>query len=321
MELNGNPYLIVVDYHSRYIEIANLENGTTSKCVINHLKSIFARHGVPEALISDNGPQYACNEFAQFATEYGFHHITSSPRHPQGNGAAERPVRTVKSLLKASQDPYAAMLAYRATPLACGYSPAELLMNRKLRTKLPLHPKNLESVLPDKQVLQEKEELSRCKQKLNFDKAHRAISLPVLEQGDEVFVPDRKESGKVVSQLSPRSYVIKTSTGAFRRNRSHMNKLPPAGQPAAEPQAVQTPPPSAQTQPSPAQTQPSPAQTQPPSPVQTKPQMQDKQSRPVQCKSPDIQQATNTGQATAAPAPVKKPTRSGRAVATPARYR
>jgi hypothetical protein len=51
MELNGNPYLIVVDYHSRYIEIANLENGTTSKCVINHLKSIFARHGVPEALI------------------------------------------------------------------------------------------------------------------------------------------------------------------------------------------------------------------------------------------------------------------------------
>jgi len=56
-ELNGQMYLLVIDYFSRYIEIAKLFN-TSSRSVINHLKSIFARHGIPECFMSDGGPQY-----------------------------------------------------------------------------------------------------------------------------------------------------------------------------------------------------------------------------------------------------------------------
>ena len=78
------------------MEIARLSSATSSD-VINHLKSIFARHGIPESVISDNRPQYSAELFQAFATEYGFVHHTSSPHFPQGNGAAERGEKTVKA--------------------------------------------------------------------------------------------------------------------------------------------------------------------------------------------------------------------------------
>jgi transposase InsO family protein len=107
MEFKKVQYLVVVDYYSRYIELSKLEN-TSSASIINHLKSIMARHGVPEALVSDNGPQFSSKEFVLFAKDYGFSHVTSSPGHASGNGEVERAVRTVKELLYAAQYPYSA---------------------------------------------------------------------------------------------------------------------------------------------------------------------------------------------------------------------
>ena len=78
-ELNREQYLLVVDYFSRYSEFVKLAS-TTSTNVIAVLKAMFARHGVPETVRSDNGPQFASMEFTQFAREYGFRHVTSSPR-------------------------------------------------------------------------------------------------------------------------------------------------------------------------------------------------------------------------------------------------
>ena len=86
----------MIDYFSRYVEVTKLST-TTSASVISALKSNFARHGIPDLLISDNGPQYSAKEFAK---SYEFTHKTSSPYHPQGNGEAERAVKTVKKLLK-----------------------------------------------------------------------------------------------------------------------------------------------------------------------------------------------------------------------------
>ena len=98
-----NGYLLVIDYFSRYVEIAKL-SGESSVNVIKHLKSIFARHGIPQELVTDNGPQYSSREFSKFAENFGFIHTNSSPKFPQSNGEVERGVQTIKNLLKKSDD-------------------------------------------------------------------------------------------------------------------------------------------------------------------------------------------------------------------------
>jgi len=131
-ELDGFTYLIVVDYYSRFKEVQKLTS-TTSSSVITHLKAIFARFGIPAEMVSDNGPQFNSEEIHQFSKSYGFKHITTSPYYPQANGLAERAVRTAKQLLQHSPDPYKALLNYRATPMPwCSFSPAELLMGRRI---------------------------------------------------------------------------------------------------------------------------------------------------------------------------------------------
>lgn len=76
--LNNDDYLIVVDYYSKFFEVVKLEN-TKSKTVITHMKSMFARHGIPYEVRSDNCPQYSSREFNDFSGSWVFEHKTSSP--------------------------------------------------------------------------------------------------------------------------------------------------------------------------------------------------------------------------------------------------
>ena len=115
-ELKGIKYLLLVDYFSRYIEVVKLSS-TTSGTIISVLKGIFSRYGIPERLISDNGPQFASREMKIFSVSYGFEHVTSSPHYPQGNGQAERAVQTAKRLLSAGDDPALSLLSYRTTAM------------------------------------------------------------------------------------------------------------------------------------------------------------------------------------------------------------
>ena len=68
---NGANYLLIVDYYSNFFEICLLSN-IRSATVIQHTKSIFARHGIPDVMISDNGPQYYCQDYKDFASKWGF---------------------------------------------------------------------------------------------------------------------------------------------------------------------------------------------------------------------------------------------------------
>ena len=75
-------YVVVVDYASRWLDFKELST-TTSQAVIRALCDIFATHGAPNVVISDNGPQYSSQIFEAFASDWGFTHVTSSPKYPQ----------------------------------------------------------------------------------------------------------------------------------------------------------------------------------------------------------------------------------------------
>lgn len=134
---------------------------TTSAQVIQRLKATFARFGIPDEVVSDNGPQISSAEF-----QLDFKHITSSPHHPQGNGHAERAVQTAKRIFQ-QEDPVRALMCYRSTPCATtGVSPAEPLMGRKIRTTLPTLEKNLQPKWPNRKTDEQKDAGEKAKQAL-----------------------------------------------------------------------------------------------------------------------------------------------------------
>lgn len=91
------------DYFSRYLEILHLP-ATTSVQVIEKLKATFACDGIPEVLVSDNGPQLVLEEFRKFSEEYDFNHVTSNPHLAQSHGLAEMAVQVAKGIVR-QKDP------------------------------------------------------------------------------------------------------------------------------------------------------------------------------------------------------------------------
>ena len=219
----------MVDYFSRYPEVTQLRT-TTSPVVINALKSVFARHGIPEILRSDNGPQFSSSEFANFADDYQFCHITSSPHFPFSNGQAERAVKTVKDLLRKAGDPHLALLSYRSTPLPwCGRSPSELLMGRNIRTNLPQTADNLVPMWPYLEQFRKDNGVFKNKQKINYDRHHQVRDLKQILENTDVWITTDKQptSGHMVSSSdTPQSYIVQTPTGELRKNCSHLNIWP-----------------------------------------------------------------------------------------------
>lgn len=218
-KIASESYLIIEDYHSKFLEITKLAK-TTSATTILYCKSHFARHGIPEEVFTDNGPQFASKEFKKFAEAWSFKHTTSNPCYPQSNGMAERAVQTAKNLLeKAKHDsklPYLVLLAYKSTSIDDIGSPAELLMG--LRTQLPttstmLQPKMMNSIIPKLKARQ-------LKQKTYYDRA--AHTLPPLTNGDTVRVCTKHQKWRpavLQRQVAPRSYLVKTGEHTLRRNR------------------------------------------------------------------------------------------------------
>ena len=149
-------------------------------------RTLFATN----ALVKDIGSPSA-HTFAKLAEEYGFTHVTTSPKYPQANGQVERAVETCKGLLKKACDPYRALMAYRVTPLESGLSPAELLMGRKIWTTVPTVPSQLQPSLPYLDEFKEKDFALKARHKDNFDKGHCAKELPELDTGNYVWLPEQ----------------------------------------------------------------------------------------------------------------------------------
>ena len=96
----GHMYLIVVDAYSKWPEVIRMSSSTSTCETTKVLLSLFSRHGLPDKLVSDNGPQFTSDEFKEFMTNCGILHIKTAPYHPQTNGQAERFVQTFKNFIK-----------------------------------------------------------------------------------------------------------------------------------------------------------------------------------------------------------------------------
>ena len=184
-------------------------SSTTAAQTITVLHQIFATHGIPEQLVSDNGPQFTSSEFAEFCKGNGVKHIRVSPYHPASNGLAERMIQTFKQAMKKTAKDNLSLqqklanflLTYRTTPQATtNVAPCKLLMSRAFRTRFDMLRPSTEKRVCDAQA----------KQKLRHDKHGKDHSFTI---GQTVWVRDFRGStkwvpGVIVQSISPLTYMI-----------------------------------------------------------------------------------------------------------------
>jgi hypothetical protein len=124
---------------------------------------------------------------------------TEGARYGLGPGT-EGAVRKERSG-KSGTERHRTLLEYRATPLSNGYSPAELLFGRRIRTTLPMNPKRLVSEKVDTSDLKKREEKGRFDQKRCYDKHHEVRVKDELQPTDVVWIKDMRTWGSVSKQL------------------------------------------------------------------------------------------------------------------------
>ena len=216
----GKTLFVLVDAHSKWLE-ASVVASTSSEQAIKALRRVFATHGLPEVLVSDNGTAFTSTEFQTFVKRNGFRHVKTAPYHPASNGLAERAVQTVKEALKKSSGDMEACLIrflfqYRLTPHSTtGRSPAELLLGRQPRS-------HLDFMVPERQDKEcnntDRESHVRKnqeRQKTGYDQHARYRSFNV---GDTVYMLNHRGSPKWISAVvakcfGPLALVVKFPDG------------------------------------------------------------------------------------------------------------
>ena len=210
----NSMWLIVVDAQSKWPEVIQMTS-TTANRTVEVLRSLFSRFGIPQQLVSDNGPQFVSEEYKQFCEQNGIRRILVAPYHPSSNGEAERFVQTFKAAMRKA-DPKKIQLSltqfllrYRTTPHpATGKTPAELIFGRQIRTRLDLlHPSQKEACL----------------------KARKEEKLRQLSPGEAVWMrnyrgTDKWIPGVVMSKSGPLSYRICANDQIHRRHIDQLKK-------------------------------------------------------------------------------------------------
>lgn len=217
-------FLIVIDAHSKWLEVKIMNTITTADTIIE-LKDIFSYHGLPDQIVSDNGPSFTSHEFKLFCAANGIKHTTTSPYHPASNGLAEKAVGTFKSSIIKMGNKFSLrervnrfVTKYRVTPhVTTGLAPCELLCGRKLKTHLDLlHPTVQHSVFQHQRS-----------QKFNHDKTAREREIRV---DDNVYVKNFGKGekwlrGQIVECTGPVSYKIRMGQGTLVRRHADQIKI------------------------------------------------------------------------------------------------
>ena len=220
----GRMFLIVVDAHSKWPEVIEMSS-TTATLTIAALRRLFAAYGLPQQLVSDNGPQFTSDEFAVFCKMNGVKHIRTAPYHPSSNGLAERFVQTFKKAMKAgessqnslSQQLSSFLLSYCSIPHSTtSQPPSQLFLGRTLRTRLDLLRPRDDRRVEQKQSDQKNNHDHRAKERV-FE-AGQAVMVRTFRPGLE-WVP-----GKVKQRLGPLTYQIEAQGQLWRRHVDHLRR-------------------------------------------------------------------------------------------------
>ena len=133
--LGGKTFLIIVDAYSKWLEV--LECKQMAESTITNLRQVFATHGLPEFIVSDDGPAFVSEQFSTFLSCNGIRHIKSALYHPSSNGLTERAVQKSHIPLPVRLSQF--LFRCRITPhTSTRHTPAEMLMGRRLRSRLSL---------------------------------------------------------------------------------------------------------------------------------------------------------------------------------------
>ena len=228
---SGEYLLVVIDAYSRFPEV-EIVKSTSAKSTIPKLEQIFARHGIPHILKSDNGPPFPGHEFCQFMKELGITHRPSTPLWPQGNAEAENFMKPLVKAIKSAHNEnknwkrelFKFLLNYRATPhTTTSLSPAELLFNRKIHTKLPQI--NAESETKCHEEVKKRDSTAKAKMKVYADSKSSAKSSEI-SVGDTVLVRQRKKN-KLTMKFDPSPYQVTKRKGSrvtASRNGTHITR-------------------------------------------------------------------------------------------------
>ena len=215
----GRMFLVIVDAHSKWIEVLPVSAANANQTIAK-LRTVFAVFGIPETIVSDNGTTFVNELFESFTRMNGIKHIRVAPYHPASNGLAERAVQVFKRSMKHYTDGDIEtrlarfLLAYRRTPQSTtGVSPAELLMGRRLRSRLDrVFPDSPDNVLKKQQS-----------QKTQHDKN---VKLRNFEVGTSVYVSTPNKSvlaGEITGKSGPVSYSVLLKDG--RRMKRHVDHI------------------------------------------------------------------------------------------------
>ena len=223
----GQMLLIIIDAHSKWIEVCT-SSSATAAVTVRHMRGVFAQHGLPHTLVTDNGPAFVIisEEFEQFLSANGIQHVKTAPYHPASNGLAEKAVGIVKTAIakgKGSLDERIAkaLLAYHVTPhTTTGVAPSELLLGRRIRTRLDLLQSSLGNTVTQRQLRQKYYSDRHCRHGGSSFAAGDTVYMRNWPGLKPVWIPAVLERA-----VGPQTFQCVTSCG--RQLRRHVDNLRP----------------------------------------------------------------------------------------------
>ena len=233
---------VMVDTCSRWPEVHVLTS-TTSTAIIKCMKTTFATHGIPQEIVTDNGPQFTSAEFSSYLSTCGITHRKVAPYWPQANSEVERFNRTIEKAIRAAnvegknwkEELDIFLLNYRSTPhCTMGQPPAVLRFGCNIRNKLPTPPSATSpDVIPE--TVREHDRKRKEKIKLYADEHNRASSSNI-KKVDTVLLRQPRQT-KLSTTHDPKPYIIEEKKGSsvllkrpderqIMRNESMVRKIP-----------------------------------------------------------------------------------------------